>query len=120
MARSHRFPFDEGLALAWDWQVAPTRIERGQAIALNGGGDQSRVQVRPDAKVWINPLALDPSRESALITRKIAARLAALARSLEAAQLTRRVLCVKNVRTDRCSASLQAGEPKGIKECTPA
>ena len=36
-------------------------------------------------KVWTDPLALDPSRESARVTREIAARLAALARSLEAA-----------------------------------
>ena len=34
-------------------------------------------------KVWLDPLALDPSRESARVTRDIAARLAALARSLE-------------------------------------
>jgi hypothetical protein len=36
-------------------------------------------------KVWTDPLSLDPSRESARVTREIAARLAALARSLEAA-----------------------------------
>lgn len=36
-------------------------------------------------KVWSDPLALDPSRESARVTREIAARLAALARSLEVA-----------------------------------
>ncbi|WP_201314358.1 DNA methyltransferase [Dyella sp. EPa41] len=36
-------------------------------------------------KVWTAPLTLDPSRESARVTREIAGRLAALARSLEAA-----------------------------------
>jgi hypothetical protein len=36
-------------------------------------------------KVWTDPLTLDPSRESARVTREIAGRLAALARSLEAA-----------------------------------
>ena len=35
--------------------------------------------------LWTDPLALDPSRESARVTREIAARLATLARSLEAA-----------------------------------
>ncbi|MBN8946071.1 MAG: class I SAM-dependent DNA methyltransferase [Rhodanobacter sp.] len=35
--------------------------------------------------IWTDPLALDPSRESARVTREIAARLATLARSLEAA-----------------------------------
>ena len=34
-------------------------------------------------KVWLEPLSLDPSRESARVTREIAARLATLARSLE-------------------------------------
>ena len=36
-------------------------------------------------KVWLDPLSLDPSRESARVTREIAARLATLARSLERA-----------------------------------
>ena len=36
-------------------------------------------------KVWLDPLSLDPSRESARVTRDIAARLAELARSLEQA-----------------------------------
>jgi hypothetical protein len=36
-------------------------------------------------KVWIEPLSLDPSRESARVTREIATRLAKLARSLELA-----------------------------------
>ncbi len=36
-------------------------------------------------KVWLDPLALDPARESARVTRDIAARLATLARSLEQA-----------------------------------
>ncbi|MCU0291744.1 MAG: hypothetical protein MUF10_07080 [Thermoanaerobaculaceae bacterium] len=35
--------------------------------------------------VWADPLALDPSRRSARVTREVAARLAALARSLEEA-----------------------------------
>ena len=34
-------------------------------------------------KIWLDPLALDPSRESARVTREIAARLAELAKSLE-------------------------------------
>lgn len=37
------------------------------------------------ARVWSDPLSLDPSRESARVTRDIANRLAALARSLEKA-----------------------------------
>jgi hypothetical protein len=36
-------------------------------------------------RVWTDPLSLDPSRESARVTREIAERLATLARSLEAA-----------------------------------
>ena len=35
--------------------------------------------------IWTDPLALDPSRESARVTREIAARLASLAKSLEQA-----------------------------------
>src|SRR5690554_6945881 len=35
-------------------------------------------------QVWLNPLALDPSRESARVTREIADQLAKLAKSLEA------------------------------------
>ena len=34
-------------------------------------------------QVWLDPMALDPSRESARVTREIAARLAELAKSLE-------------------------------------
>ncbi len=37
-------------------------------------------------RIWTDPLSLDPSRESARVTREIATRLAALARSLEAAR----------------------------------
>lgn len=37
-------------------------------------------------RIWTDPLSLDPSRESARVTREIATRLAALARSLEAAK----------------------------------
>ena len=36
-------------------------------------------------EVWLDPLALDPARRSARVTREIADRLASLARSLEAA-----------------------------------
>ena len=36
-------------------------------------------------KIWLDPLSLDPSRESARVTREIAMRLATLARSLELA-----------------------------------
>ncbi len=39
-------------------------------------------------KVWLDPLSLDPSRESARVTREIAKRLAELARSLEASRHT--------------------------------
>ncbi|MFZ2235750.1 MAG: type IIL restriction-modification enzyme MmeI, partial [Dokdonella sp.] len=45
--------------------------------------DEIRERLR---KVWTDPLSLDPSRESARVTREIATRLAALARSLEAAK----------------------------------
>lgn len=37
-------------------------------------------------QIWLDPLALDPSRAAAKVTREIAARLAELARSLEAAK----------------------------------
>ncbi len=37
-------------------------------------------------RIWTDPLGLDPSRESARVTREIAARLAELARSLEGAR----------------------------------
>jgi len=36
-------------------------------------------------QVWLDPLSLDPARHSARVTREVAVRLAALARSLEAA-----------------------------------
>lgn len=42
--------------------------------------DAQRERLR---QVWLNPLALDPSRRSARITREVAARLAELAASLE-------------------------------------
>ena len=54
-------------------------------------------------QVWLDPLALDPSRISAEVTREVAARLAELARSLEAgghpservaAFLTRALFCM--------------------------
>lgn len=54
-------------------------------------------------KVWLDPLSLDPSRISAEVTREVAARLAELARSLEAdghaservaAFLTRALFCM--------------------------
>ena len=37
-------------------------------------------------KLWLDPLELDPSRQQAKITREVAAKIAALARELEAAQ----------------------------------
>ncbi|KZC39889.1 DNA methyltransferase [Rhodanobacter sp. FW510-R12] len=56
---------------------------RSHRIALE---DLARDTVRERLrKVWTDPLSLDPSRESARVTREIAGRLAALARSLEAA-----------------------------------
>ncbi len=36
-------------------------------------------------KVWLDPLALDPTRQSARVTREIAAQIATIAKSLEAA-----------------------------------
>lgn len=42
--------------------------------------DEVRERLR---KLWMDPLSLDPSRESARVTREIATRLATLARSLE-------------------------------------
>lgn len=54
---------------------------RNHRIALD---DLRREDVRERLrKVWAEPFALDPSRESARVTREIAARLAKLARSLE-------------------------------------
>lgn len=48
--------------------------------------DLEKEEIRERLKlVWENPLELDPSRKSALVTREVAERLAALARSLEAA-----------------------------------
>ena len=54
---------------------------RSHRIALDDLRDAAiRERLR---KVWLEPLALDPSRESARVTREIAARLAELAKSLE-------------------------------------
>lgn len=54
---------------------------RSHRIAL---GDLRRPEIRERLrKVWLEPLSLDPSRESARVTRDIADRLAKLARSLE-------------------------------------
>jgi hypothetical protein len=54
---------------------------RSHRIALADLRDQNiRARLR---RIWTDPLALDPSRESARVTREIAARLATLARSLE-------------------------------------
>lgn len=48
--------------------------------------DLRRVEIRQRLRqLWLDPLALDPSRESARVTRDIADRLAKLARSLEQA-----------------------------------
>lgn len=56
---------------------------RSHRIAL---ADLARPEVRARLrKVWTDPLSLDPSRESARVTREIADRLARLARSLEQA-----------------------------------
>lgn len=55
---------------------------RSHRIALD---DLRRPEVRERLKcVWTDPLSLDPSRESARVTRDIATRLGELARSLEA------------------------------------
>lgn len=54
---------------------------RSHRIALDDLRDPAiRQRLR---KVWLEPLALDPSRESARVTRAIAAQLAELAKSLE-------------------------------------
>src|SRR5690606_40901882 len=46
--------------------------------------DLAKPEVRERLRrVWTDPLSLDPSRESARVTREIAERLAKLARSLE-------------------------------------
>jgi hypothetical protein len=56
---------------------------RSHRIALE---DLRRPEIRERLRqVWLDPLALDPSRESARVTRDIADRLARLARSLEQA-----------------------------------
>ncbi len=56
---------------------------RSHRIAL---ADLRRDAIRERLRrVWSDPLSLDPSRESARVTRDIAARLASLARSLEQA-----------------------------------
>jgi hypothetical protein len=48
--------------------------------------DLARAEIRERlTKVWRDPLALDPTRQSARVTREIAANLAGLAKSLEAA-----------------------------------
>jgi hypothetical protein len=56
---------------------------RSHRIALD---DLRKPEIRERLRrIWIDPLSLDPSRESARVTREIAARLATLARSLEGA-----------------------------------
>jgi len=56
---------------------------RSHRIALDDLRDPAvRQRLR---SIWLDPLALDPSRESARVTRQIAARLAELAKSLEQA-----------------------------------
>src|SRR5712692_10063701 len=48
--------------------------------------DLARDEIRNRLKaIWLDPLSLDPSRHAARVTREIAARLALLGRSLEAA-----------------------------------
>ena len=57
---------------------------RSHRIALD---DLRKPEIRERLRrIWLDPLGLDPSRESARVTREIATRLAALARSLEAAK----------------------------------
>ncbi|MFZ5578233.1 MAG: class I SAM-dependent DNA methyltransferase [Pseudomonadota bacterium] len=47
--------------------------------------DLARAEVRATLRrIWLDPLSLDPARASARVTREVAARLAELARSLEA------------------------------------
>src|SRR5690606_24153550 len=54
---------------------------RSHRIAL---ADLRRPELRERLRrVWTDPMGLDPSRESARVTRQIADRLATLARSLE-------------------------------------
>lgn len=51
-----------------------------------GIDDLARDDIRDRLRrIWIDPMSLDPSRESAKVTREIATRLAELAKSLEAA-----------------------------------
>ncbi len=55
---------------------------RSHRIAL---ADLARPEIRERlARIWTDPLALDPSRVSARVTREVAGQLAALAKSLEA------------------------------------
>ncbi len=57
---------------------------RSHRIALD---DLRKPEIRERLRrIWLEPLSLDPARESARVTREIATRLAALARSLEAAR----------------------------------
>lgn len=57
---------------------------RSHRIAL---ADLRKPEVRDRLRrIWLDPLNLDPSRESARVTREIAERLARLARSLESAR----------------------------------
>src|SRR5690606_28899965 len=59
---------------------------RSHRIAL---ADLRKADIRDRLrKVWLDPLGLDPSRESARVTREIADQLAKLARSLEQARHT--------------------------------
>jgi hypothetical protein len=62
---------------------APYPDPRSHRIALE---DLGRPEILDRLhRIWTNPLSLDPSRESARVTRDIAARLAELAKSLERA-----------------------------------
>src|SRR5690606_12510408 len=61
----------------------PYSDPRSHRISLD---DLRRPEIRERRrKVWLEPMALDPSRESARVTRDIGDRLARLARSLEQA-----------------------------------
>jgi hypothetical protein len=55
------------------------RSHRLKLADLHSGATQDRLRL-----LWLDPMALDPARASAKVTREVAARLATLARDLEA------------------------------------